>query len=74
MTKRAILIIFGTCLFIFSLLMFSLPRKVQAYNSGKKYLGTTCQSAGTSWRCNDCTSGTTTCGDNACLDCKPPQQ
>lgn len=74
MAKKTTLTILSFSILIISLLIFSLPRNVQANNEGKRYVGTTCQTADASWRCNNCTSGTTTCADNACADCMPPQQ
>lgn len=62
---------------IITLISFSLlqnPKKVNAQGGTKRYLGTTCSLGGQSWRCNDCTTGNTICGDNECIDCQPPKQ
>lgn len=71
MKKERLIGYFSFGIMLIAISIFSIPKNVHATEDGKRYLGTTCETADASWRCNDCTSGSSTCGDNTCFDCMP---
>lgn len=70
--KNKIVLIIGICFSIISLTLVIVPKSSSATSGSQLYQGTTCNGPDSSWRCNNCIVGLTTCYDHSCWECYNP--
>lgn len=71
MKKKNFISLFGGVFFMIALALFALPEQTDADGINQQYVATQCIGADISFACNDCKSGTKTCWDNTCAECRP---
>ena len=69
--KTNLLTLLGIVALVLASVNFYAPNPAYAYAGTKQFVLTTCDGQ---YFCNDCVSGTNTCSDNTCSQCKPADQ
>ena len=68
--KTNLLTLLGIVALVLASVNFYAPNPAYAYAGTKQFVITSC----VTYLCNDCTSGTNTCSDNTCTQCRPAEQ
>jgi hypothetical protein len=72
MKKQKIIILLSCFFSLVSLILVTFPKTANATSGTQRHQSTTCNGPDSSWKCNNCIDGVSTCYDHTCYECLDP--